>query len=82
MSPVCLIKFDCTALMYREIKALYRYGDNLYCVYFSVCTNEWIFGNGKRIQADELEKYIDRNFSMNYIEDCFKWFAELADRYK
>lgn len=75
---ICPIRFDCTSLMYREIKTLYSNGDNLYKVYYSVATMEWVFGNGERISEYKLEDYINKKFSMSYIEDALDWFAKVA----
>ena len=78
MNGICPIRFDDPDFMYREIKSLYRHGDNLYKVYYSVATMEWVFGNGKRIRECDLEDYFKKNFQFIYIEDAFDWFDTYA----
>jgi len=78
MYGICPIRFDCTYAMYREIKALYSNGDNLYNVHYSICSMQWIFGNGEAIEGYKVEDYLNKNFQTKYIEDALDWFAEVA----
>lgn len=67
---------------YAEVKALYntRLSSEQYGAYFSACTNEWVFRNGKRIAEHDIEDYITKVFYFKDVPDAMDWFGELIKK--